>query len=133
MLNECGENIPRFVSHYLDELPPVGFGSMDASALLSRLEQLSQEVLSLRRALDVQTSVSENLGAATAARDCQISAIEKYRGPSGLDLGTGASWEGEVQGPGTTRQEEMVDGATITTLPVYNRICMPGSEGRTTT
>lgn len=47
VLNECGENIPRFVSHYLDELPPVGFGNMDASALLSRVEQLSREVSNL--------------------------------------------------------------------------------------
>ena len=40
LLNECGEDIPRFVSHHLDELPePVGFGDMDASALLSRVEQ----------------------------------------------------------------------------------------------
>ena len=117
MLNECGENIPRFVSHYLDELPPVGFGSMDASALLSRLEQLNREVSSLKRAMDAQTSVSENLGVATAAMDRRISAMEKYRGPSGLDPGTGASREGEVQGPGSTRQEEMLDGAAMSLLP----------------
>lgn len=41
VLSECGENIPRFVLHYLDELPPVRFGNMDTSALLSRVEQLS--------------------------------------------------------------------------------------------
>lgn len=28
-------------SHYLDELSPVGFGNMDASVLLSSVEQLS--------------------------------------------------------------------------------------------
>ena len=32
VLNECGEDTPRFVSHFLDHLPPVGFGSIDASA-----------------------------------------------------------------------------------------------------
>ncbi|KAF4097102.1 hypothetical protein G5714_021110 [Onychostoma macrolepis] len=52
VLNECGEKIPRFV--YLDELPPVGFGNMDASALLSRVEMLSREVSSLREALEAQ-------------------------------------------------------------------------------
>lgn len=28
VLNECGDNIPRFVSHYLDELPPVSFNNL---------------------------------------------------------------------------------------------------------
>lgn len=35
LLNEVRENTPRFVSHYLDQLPPVGFGHMDASTLLT--------------------------------------------------------------------------------------------------
>lgn len=96
----------------MDELPPVGFDSMDASALLSRLEQLSQEVSSLRRALNVQTSVIEILGAATVAMDRQISAIEKYRGLPGLDPGTGALREGEVQGLGSTCQEKRMKDET---------------------
>lgn len=29
VLNECREDIPRFVSFYLDELPPVTFSSID--------------------------------------------------------------------------------------------------------
>ena len=36
VLNKSGENIPRLVLHYLDEFPPVGFGNIDSSALLSR-------------------------------------------------------------------------------------------------
>ena len=28
VLNECGDNVPRFVSHYLDELPPVALGML---------------------------------------------------------------------------------------------------------
>ncbi|KAL7374985.1 hypothetical protein ABVT39_010259 [Epinephelus coioides] len=34
VLNKCGEDIPRFVSHFLDELPRVSFNHMDVSALL---------------------------------------------------------------------------------------------------
>ncbi|KAK9961749.1 hypothetical protein ABG768_007149 [Culter alburnus] len=72
VLNECGENIPRFVSHYLDELPPVGFGNMDASALLSRVEQLSREVSNLREALESQLRGSPDrahgFGAAPASQ-----------------------------------------------------------------
>lgn len=76
VLNECGENIPRFVSHYLDDLPPVGFGNTDASALLGRVDQLSREVSSLRGALEAQVRVSENHGAATAAMDRRVMAVE---------------------------------------------------------
>ena len=36
VLNECGDNIPRFVSHYLDELPPVTFTNMDVCGLLQK-------------------------------------------------------------------------------------------------
>lgn len=79
LLNEVGENTPRFVSHYLDQSPPVGFGHMDASALLSRLEQLNQEVASLRKTMETQVGVSEGLGAASAAMDRRISAIENRR------------------------------------------------------
>ncbi|XP_014829413.1 PREDICTED: uncharacterized protein LOC106908000 [Poecilia mexicana] len=76
VLNECGENIPRFVSHYLDELPPVGFGSMDASALLSRMERLSRDVLSLKEAMEIQASVNKNLAASTAAMNRRLAAVE---------------------------------------------------------
>lgn len=70
VLYECGENIPRFVSHYLVELPPVGFGSIDALALLGRVDQLSREVSSLRKALGAHMDVGENLWTATVAMDC---------------------------------------------------------------
>lgn len=79
LLNECGENIPRFVSHYLDELPPVGFGNMDASALLSRVERLSQEISGLSKALETQAEVSENLGSIAATIDRRVTAMETYR------------------------------------------------------
>ncbi len=55
------------MSHYLDELPLVGFGSMDASALLSRMERLSQEVVALRIASEKQANVSDNMCKATEA------------------------------------------------------------------
>lgn len=29
VLNECGDNVPGFVSHHLEELPPVTFTNMD--------------------------------------------------------------------------------------------------------
>lgn len=105
VLNECGENIPRFVSHYLNELPPVGFGHMDASALLSRVERLSQEVFGLRKALETQAGVSENLGAIAEAIERRVTEVEKHRASDG---GPGAGTTGEgMRGPaGPVRQEE---------------------------
>lgn len=41
LLNEVGENIPRFVSHFLDELPPVTFNSLDVLACLAELNILA--------------------------------------------------------------------------------------------
>ncbi|KAK7915620.1 hypothetical protein WMY93_011381 [Mugilogobius chulae] len=77
VLNECGGNIPRFVSYYLDDLPVVGFGSMDASALLSRVEQLSREVLTLSKTLQTQVNVCENLQMFTKTIDCRVAEIEQ--------------------------------------------------------
>ena len=63
VLNECGENIPRFVSHYLDELPPVTFSSLDVSCLLRRMEQLCAEVGVLKHISKLQTIVCEEVRA----------------------------------------------------------------------
>ena len=84
LLDACGENIHRFVSHYVDLLPPVGFGHMDTSALLGRMELLNQEVAGLRRALETQATVSEGLGAVTATMERRISDMER-RIPAGLN------------------------------------------------
>ncbi|KAL7375510.1 hypothetical protein ABVT39_018636 [Epinephelus coioides] len=92
LFNESGENMPMFVSHFLDKLPPVGFGNMDTSALLSRVEQLSSEVSGLRWAIEAQVTVNEDLSAATAA-------VKDGRRPTPvLDLraAAGASRDGEA-------------------------------------
>lgn len=97
VLNECGENIPRFVSHYLDDLPPITFGSIDVSALLGRMEQLNTEVSSMKRALETQANVCGDLQALTVDVTRRVTALEKPRGPSGSDHITGAAQEGEMQ------------------------------------
>lgn len=55
VLNEAGENIPHFVSHHLDELPPVTFNSVDVSCMLQTLERVSADITSLKQAVSVQT------------------------------------------------------------------------------
>ncbi|KAM3864896.1 prokineticin receptor 1-like [Diretmus argenteus] len=69
--------MPMFVSHQLDKLPPVGFGSIDASALLRRMEQLSNEVSGLRRTMEAQADVNEDLTAATVAVNRRVAALEE--------------------------------------------------------
>ena len=68
ILNEYGENIPRFVSHYLDELPPVTFNNMDVSNLLCKMEHLHSEICALRQAVTLQAEVGENLRSVMATR-----------------------------------------------------------------
>lgn len=79
MPNECGNNIPRFVSNNLDELPPVGFDHVDASALLSKVQQLSREVASLKATLESRANANANLSVATAALEHWVTVLEKQQ------------------------------------------------------
>ena len=78
VLNECGDNVPRFVSHYLDELPPVTFTNMDVCGLLRKVGQLHTEVSSVKHALHLQTEISEGLRAGTAEVSRRVGALENY-------------------------------------------------------
>lgn len=51
---------PRFVSHYLDDLPPVTFNYMDVSSLLGRMEPLTAELCSMKHAMQLQANVGED-------------------------------------------------------------------------
>lgn len=51
LLNEMGENIPRFVSHHLDELPPITFNSIDVSCMLGKIERLTAQVENMHRVM----------------------------------------------------------------------------------
>lgn len=82
VLNECGENIPRFVSHYLDELPPVTFNNMDVTNLLSKMERLHSEVCALRHTVKLQADVGDSLYAVTTAIDQRVNALEQHLEPS---------------------------------------------------
>ncbi|CAL8239593.1 unnamed protein product [Gadus morhua 'NCC'] len=75
---------------------------MDASALLSQVEQLSQQVSGLRKALDTQADVSENLGAIVTAVDRRVAAVETHR-TSDYDPGTA----------GTVRPEEQTTSPAV--------------------
>lgn len=77
VLNECGDNIPRFVSHYLDDLPPISFNHIDASALLTRIEQLSTDITCMKKSIAEQTNACEDLRVISACLDTRITAMEK--------------------------------------------------------
>ena len=64
LLNEVGEDVPRFVSYHLDDLPPVTFNSLDVSCLVSKIERLSAEIASMKNA------VSEQSTAETLTNEC---------------------------------------------------------------
>lgn len=127
LLNERGEDIPRFVSHFLDELPPVGLGNMDASALLGRMERLSREVSTLRGVLETQASVSENLGAATAALDRRMMDIEEIRGVSDRAGAASGSQERETQGSAGLVRQSLGEAMSIQPpSPAWNIVMKEG-------
>ncbi len=82
VLNECGENIPRFVSHFLDDLPPVSFNHIDVLTLLGRMEQLNSEICCMKRTLETQSNVCESLREVTAAIDGRLTAVEQPLPPA---------------------------------------------------
>ncbi|XP_034076792.1 uncharacterized protein LOC117549214 [Gymnodraco acuticeps] len=97
VLNECGENIPRFVSHYLDELPPVTFNNLDVSNLLSKMERLHSEVCALRHVVEVQADIGEDLRAVAATMDSRVAAVERQLEPShGVGLAVGLPSDAET-------------------------------------
>ncbi|KAF3843905.1 hypothetical protein F7725_015953 [Dissostichus mawsoni] len=104
VLNECGENIPRFVSHYLDELPPVTFNNLDVSNLLSKMERLHSEVCALRHVVEVQAEIGVDLRAVAATMDSRVAAVERQLEPShggGLAVPSDAETAcGSTQGDG---------------------------------
>ncbi|KAK1904024.1 Coiled-coil domain containing protein 39 [Dissostichus eleginoides] len=104
VMNECGENTPRFVSYYLDELPPGTFTNMDVSSLLGRMEQLCAEVCSMKHAMQLQADVSEDFRAITVEIDRLVCALEHStdltRGLDGSDAAAvvGACLDGTALG-----------------------------------
>ena len=66
VLNECGVNIPHFVSHNLDDLPPVTFNNLDVSNLLGKIESLHNEVSALRHSAKLQADIEEELSSRVA-------------------------------------------------------------------
>ncbi|KAG7518992.1 hypothetical protein JOB18_049125 [Solea senegalensis] len=82
VLNECGEDVPRFVSHFLDDLPPVSFNHIDVSTLLGRMEQLNNEICCMKRTLEIQSNVCESLREVTAAIDGRLIAVEQPLPPA---------------------------------------------------
>ncbi|RXN38507.1 hypothetical protein ROHU_001042 [Labeo rohita] len=79
LLNEAGENVPRFVSHHLDELPPVTFNSLDVSCLLGKIEQLSVDITTMKQAVSLQTNTYNDLRIITTDINQRLSAIEQPR------------------------------------------------------
>lgn len=82
VLNECGEEIPRFVSHFLDELPPVSFKHIDVSALLGKMQQINADIDLLKRTMVDQVAACETLREVSATLNSRLTAVE---GPCGLD------------------------------------------------
>lgn len=62
MLNECREDISRFVSLYLDDFSPVSFNHIDVPALLGRMEQINTDICCVKTSLETQTHAYKSFG-----------------------------------------------------------------------
>lgn len=115
LLNEVGENIPHFVSHYLDELPPVTFSTLDVSCLLGRIEHLSTEISAMKQAMSVQVSACEDLRTVTVDIGQRLCAVEKldYNGVTSTTRRFG-----ENQARTTDTSSRGLDSATLPPDPV---------------
>ena len=78
VLNECGVNIPRFVSHNLDDLPPVTFNNLDVSSLLGKLEGVYSEVCvcALRHSMKMKADIEDELRAVSVTLGARVAALE---------------------------------------------------------
>lgn len=78
LLNKFGDKIPLFVSHHLEELPPVSFNNIDVSCLLAKIEWLCVDVTVLRQFIPVQDKVSDGLCAVTMGLSLHVRADEQH-------------------------------------------------------
>ena len=108
VLNECGDNIPRFVSHYLDELPPVSYDSLDVSNLLGRLQKTYDEVCSLKHTMQLQANLTEEFRAITVDTNRRVSALERQSLSEPVIAGNGAGDSGSAE----TETVSAVQGAS---------------------
>lgn len=106
VLNECGDNIPKFVSYYLDELPPVTFSNMDVCGLLRKVEQLHADVSVLKHAMLRQSETSEGLSAVAADVSRRICALEQNAAHGGAGFDAPVSW---MENASTTRATHYTD------------------------
>lgn len=68
--------LPRFVSHYIDELPPVSFKHVDVSALLGRIMQLNGDIELLRMSITSQATACEKLLEISDSLTQRLAAVE---------------------------------------------------------
>lgn len=69
--------IPRFVSHHLNELPPVSLNSIDVSCLLSKIERLSMDITAMKQGMNAQVKVSTDLCVASEDLHRRLCAMEQ--------------------------------------------------------
>ncbi|XP_056102467.1 uncharacterized protein LOC130081791 [Rhinichthys klamathensis goyatoka] len=106
VLNECGDNIPKFVSYYLDELPPVTFSSVDVCGLLRKVEQLHADVSVLKHAMHRQSETGEGLSAVAADVSRRVCALEQNAAHGGAGFDAPVSW---MENASTTRTTHYTD------------------------
>lgn len=139
LLNEVGENVPRFVSYHLDDLPSVTFNSLDVSCLVSKIDRLSVELASMKNTVSKQSTECENLRGITTDISKRLSVIEEPSASNGIAATTMASEEVQLHGPShrepapapsalSVIEETAGGGIEVAMSPVWSRVLKHGKS-----
>ncbi len=139
LLNEVGENVPRFVSYYLDDLPSVTFDSLDVSCLVSKIDRLTVELVSVKNTVSKQSTECENLRGITTDISKRLSVIEQPSASKGNAATTMASEEAQFHGPSHREpaprssplpviEETAGGGVEVVMSPAWSRVLKHGKR-----
>ncbi len=139
LLNEVGENVPRFVSYHLDDLPSVTFNSLDVSCLVSKIDRLSVELASMKNTVSKQSTECENLHGITTDISKRLSVIEEPSASKGIAATTMASEEVQLHGPShrepapapsalSVIEETAGGGIEVAMSPAWSRVLKHGKS-----
>ena len=102
VFKEKGEELgPRFVSHFLDELPPISFKHVDVSALLGRMQQVNADIELLKTSLNSQATACETLLEVTGSISQRLVVVENTATTVGR--GVGSSMNTHLPAPAAPR------------------------------
>ena len=77
LLQEKGDEVPKFVALNLSKLPPITFDSVDVSVLLTEIRKTQNEVKYLKETVETQNHVAREIKESSAMMNTRINRLER--------------------------------------------------------